>query len=206
VAFESLDHQQPWGTVRDNSTNKGFVAIMNSRTANSSSKRAVLDIGCSGGQMVRDFRDMGWLAVGLEGSDLSLKQGRANWPDLAGVNLFTCDAAKPFNVLADGKAVQFDLITAWEVLEHIHESQLPQLFSNITSHLAPGGHFIATTTSIPSLDSGVDLHVTKWTNAEWRKWVSANFPELEPVDIGLKYFQHVRHNDERSFLTYRKEN
>src|SRR6266571_5500054 len=102
VAFESPDHQAPWGTKYDNSTNRKFVLHMARMICGPGLKgdHAALDLGCSGGQLVKDFRDLGWLAVGLEGSDYSLKNQRANWPTLAGRNLFTCDISKPFRVLA----------------------------------------------------------------------------------------------------------
>ncbi|HEY0548629.1 MAG TPA: class I SAM-dependent methyltransferase, partial [Verrucomicrobiae bacterium] len=102
------------------------------------------------------------------------------------------------------KPAQFHLVTMWEVLEHISTPDLPQLFRNITYHLARGGYFVASTTSCPDVHNGVDLHQTKWSNAEWKAWLGKNFPELEWVDLGLKYYQFVRHNDEGSFLTYRK--
>jgi 2-polyprenyl-3-methyl-5-hydroxy-6-metoxy-1,4-benzoquinol methylase len=206
IAFESPDHLNPWGTGRDNSTNKKFVAVMAARIAAEfpNQRLGALDLGCSGGQLVKDFVDLGWYAAGLEGSDFSLKHGRANWPALGGKKLFTCDVTKPFQVFDGPKPAQFHLVTMWEVLEHISTPDLPQLFRNITHHLAQGGYFIASTTSRPDIHDGVDLHQTKWSNAEWKAWLGKNFPELELVDLGLKYYQFVRHNDEGSFLTYRK--
>lgn len=192
--------------MRDNSTNKKFVISMARRIQTEAGDKPLgaLDLGCSGGQLVKDFLDLGWLAVGLEGSDFSLKHKRANWATLARKNLFTCDVAKPFKITADGKPAKFNLITMWEVLEHIATPELPQLFANITIHLAEGGYFIASTTSVPDVHEGVDLHQTKWTNAQWRQWLAERHPELEHVELGLKYYQFVRHNEERSFLTYRK--
>jgi SAM-dependent methyltransferase len=205
VAFKSPDHLIPWGTMRDNSTNKKFVSFMKQRIeTDGQSGHGAMDLGCSGGQLVKDFADLGWLAVGLEGSDFSLKHQRANWPALAGKNLFTCDITKPFQVTTAGSPACFDLITAWEVLEHIPTSDLPMLFTNIVRHLKPGGYFVASTTSEPDIHDGVDLHQTKWPNAEWRKMIQTRFPDLEPVDLHLKYYQFVRHNEERSFLCYRR--
>jgi len=207
VAFESPDHLVPWGTSRDNSTNKKFVTVMRNRILHEHPQATLgaLDLGCSGGQMVADFRNLGWLAVGLEGSDFSLKHKRANWPMLAGKNLFTCDISKPFKLTTHGQPAQFHLITMWEVLEHIQSDKLPQLFDNISSHLALGGYFIASTTSQPDIHDGVDLHQTKWTNQEWQQWLAKTHPELETVDLGIKSYQFVRHNEEGSFLTYRKK-
>jgi SAM-dependent methyltransferase len=207
VAFESPDHLIPWGTSRDNSTNKKFVNFMRNRILRENPQVTLgsLDLGCSGGQLVADFRSFGWLAVGLEGSDFSLKHKRANWPALAGKNLFTCDITKPFKLTSRGQPVQFHLVTMWEVLEHIKTDDLPQLFNNIAAHLAPGGYFIASTTSEPDIHDGVDLHQTKWINAEWHRWLAQTHPEFDPVEIGLKSYQFVRHNQEGSYLTFRKK-
>ena len=96
------------------------------------------------------------------------------------------------------------MITAWEVIEHIHERDLPALFTNISNHLAPGGYFVASTTDVPDVHEGVDLHQTKWTNDQWRAWLAGHFPELEPVELGLKFYQYVRYGG-GSYLTYRKK-
>ena len=207
IAYESPDHIVPFGTTRDNSTNKKFVDYMASKLKSEmpEAQLGVLDLGCSGGQLVRDFLDLGWMAVGLEGSDFSLKHRRANWPALAGKSLFTCDITKPFTVMAGHKPARFHLLTMWEVLEHIHPKDLPQLFTNILAHLEPGGYFVASTTSTPDIHDGVDLHQTKWTNAEWHQWLAEHHPGLEPVDLRLKFYQFVRHNAERSFLSLRRK-
>lgn len=207
VAYESPDHKIPFGTMRDNSTNKKFVEFMAARIQGEAGEKPLgaLDLGCSGGQLVRDFYERGWLATGLEGSDFSKKHGRANWPALGGKNLFTCDITKPFQITTDGKPAQFHLITMWEVLEHIPEQDLPALFANINKHLHSGGYFIATTTSAPDVHDGVDLHQTKWPNDRWKSWLSTNVPTLASVDLGLKFYQYVRHNAEGSFLTLRKK-
>lgn len=206
IAYESPDHLNPWGTSRDNSTNKKFVEYMAARLRAEvpHSRLGALDLGCSGGQLVKDFTDLGWLAVGLEGSDFSLRHGRANWPRLSGRNLFTCDVTKPFRITAGQQPARFHLVTMWEVLEHIHPNDLPQLFDNIIAHLEPGGYFVASTTSAPDVHNGVDLHQTRWTNAEWKQWLARHYPSLVPVSLGLKYYQFVRHNQERSFLTLRR--
>jgi SAM-dependent methyltransferase len=206
IAYESPDHLTPWGTTRDNSTNKKFVDYMarRLRVETPNAELGALDLGCSGGQLVKDFLDLGWMAVGLEGSDFSLKHRRANWPALAGKNLFTCDITKPFQITTRHQPAKFNLVTMWEVLEHIHPSGLSQLFSNIMAHLERRGYFFASTTSAPDIHEGVDLHQTKWTNAEWQRWIAEHCPELERVDLGLRFYQLVRHNEERSFLIYRR--
>src|SRR5690242_7798922 len=90
VAFESPDHIAPKGTIDNNSTNKKFILYMDTKLHNEfgeNAKLRMMDIGCSGGQTVADFMSLGWGSVGLEGSDASLKQRRANWAHLANTNL-----------------------------------------------------------------------------------------------------------------------
>ena len=208
VAYESPDHIAPKGTAANNSTNKKFILHMDRKLRGEflGGTLRCLDLGCSGGQMVKDFMDLGWLGAGLEGSDYSLKHRRANWAQLANINLFTCDITKPFQVTLDGRPARFHLITSWEVLEHIATPDLEALFNNIRNHLEEGGYFIASTTCTPDIHEGIELHQTKWENSEWRAWVEKNFPDLEFVEVGLKIYQYVRYNFlHPSHLLYRKK-
>jgi 2-polyprenyl-3-methyl-5-hydroxy-6-metoxy-1,4-benzoquinol methylase len=109
-------------------------------------------------------------------------------------------------VKRDGQPARFHLITAWEVMEHIATPDLKQVFENVVRHLEPGGYFIASTTETSDIHEGLELHQTRWNNAEWRDYVSKNFPELEYSDVGLKIYQFVRYNFiHPSFLLYRRK-
>ena len=207
VAYESPDHKIPYGTARDNSTNGKFVLYMDEllhREFGDQTLR-VMDLGCSGGQMVIDFLKLRWMAFGIEGSDYSLKHRRANWKHYANRNLFTADITKPLHATINDQPATFHLITAWEVLEHIASVDLDALFENIRRHLEPGGYFIASTTSTPDVQNGIELHQTQWENSRWQDYVTRRFPDLQQVEVGLKTYQFVRCNfDAPSFLTYRK--
>jgi SAM-dependent methyltransferase len=208
VAFESPDHIAPKGTAVNNSTNKKFILYMDEKLHREFGKITcrMMDLGCAGGQTVADFMALQWQGVGLEGSDFSLKHRRANWAQLANRNLFTCDITKPYQIKLEGKPATFHLITAWEVMEHIATPDLIQVFSNIRNHLEPGGYFIASTTETTDLHEGLELHQTRWNNAEWRTFVAKNFPDLEYVEVGLKIYQFVRYNFlHPSFLLYRRK-
>jgi 2-polyprenyl-3-methyl-5-hydroxy-6-metoxy-1,4-benzoquinol methylase len=208
VAFASPDHIAPKGTAVNNSTNKKFVLHMDAKLHREFSQPTlhVMDLGCSGGQMVVDFIQLGWLGVGLEGSDFSLKHRRANWAHYANTNLFTSDITKPFQVKLNHQPLKFHLITSWEVLEHIAAPDLDQVFQNIVNHLEPGGYFIGTTTETSDIHEGLELHQTRWPNAQWRAYLEKKFPELEYVDVGLVIHQFVRYNFlHPSFLLYRKQ-
>lgn len=168
VAYDSPDHINPLGTIQDNTRNYAFYKKCRTLYG---PEMAFLDLGCSGGGLVFDFALNGHLAIGLEGSDRSQKMGRANWRTIPD-NLFTCDITKPFHLI-DTKAdapQKFNVISCWEVLEHIPEADLPQLIKNVKSHLADGGIFIGSVSKSPE----DPLHVTLQENAWWMDIFKSN--------------------------------
>lgn len=189
VACESLDHIYPHGTIRDNTRYPRFVRkcedILNERK-----NLAFLDLGCSGGGMVLEAALRGHLSIGLEGSDCSQKEQRAEWR-LLGSRLQTCDITKPFSLLqSDGMLQQFDVITAWEVLEHIAEADLPGLFNNIKNHLSPTGIFVGSIANWDDIDptSGVNWHVTvhpvEWWEEKFKSFGFSLCTELfDTIDL-----------------------
>lgn len=177
IAYESLDHLYPHGTIRDNTRYPRFVEKCEGLLA-PKTDLAFLDLGCSGGGMVLEAALRGHISMGLEGSDCSKKEQRAEWR-LLGDRLQTCDITKPF-CLRDsrGEMRQFDIITAWEVLEHIAEADLPGLFDNIKKHLADDGIFVGSIANWDDIDpeSGVNWHVTVHPYDWWKaKFEAAGF-------------------------------
>ncbi len=159
VALTSLDHMFPCGTSRDNSVNPVFNQKLYALFPEQ--KLYVLDLGCSGGGMVKSILDDGHTAVGLEGSNYSLLHQRAEWATIPD-SLFTCDITFPF-VLHDGneKPYPFDVITSWEVLEHIEEYDIVGVIENIHAHLKQNGLFIGSTTDMDWIENGIEYHRTK---------------------------------------------
>ncbi len=161
VACESMDHLHPWGTKNDNTRAPFFIRKCETLFPDKPVLRFA-DLGCAGGGIVLDALLRGHQAIGLEGSDYSLKHQRAEWRLLEN-NLFTCDIAKPYSVLyADGSPAYFDIVSAWEVFEHIPQEDVPQLAENIANMMAPGGYFIGTVSQVEDYEpeSGELLHVT----------------------------------------------
>ena len=144
VATDSLDHQHPHGTGWDNSVHAPFNAKILQRWPNA----RLLDIGCAGGGLVKSIIDDGGFAVGVEGSDFSKNQvpPRAEWATIPG-NLFTTDATKPFTILDDDTQIMFDVITCWEVMEHIAKDDIGGVLGNVANHLTPDGRFITSINS-----------------------------------------------------------
>jgi cyclopropane fatty-acyl-phospholipid synthase-like methyltransferase len=103
-------------------------------------KIKLLDIGCAGGHSVWQFNQQGHAACGIDGSDYRKIRNMPEWN--IEPNLFTCDATKPFQIYQDGVPACFDVITAWEFMEHIHVTDLPQLYQNVLTHLTSDGIFL----------------------------------------------------------------
>ncbi|MGD0654528.1 MAG: class I SAM-dependent methyltransferase [Thermoguttaceae bacterium] len=184
IAVESNDHKHPRGTKNDDTRFPRLVTKAEAVFPHQCPLR-FLDLGCSGGGLVLDFLLRGHYAVGLEGSDYSLRNQRAEWRVIP-QNLLTCDIAKPF-ILLDvdtDRPVQFDLITAWEVLEHLPETEIPQFFENVAKHLATDGYFLASVATFEDKDptTGAVWHVTVKEKPWWEEqFKAAGFEERRQV-------------------------
>lgn len=172
-AFDSLDHLYPVGSINDNFTSHGLLGDV-SDYFGVNNTIAMLDLGCAGGQFVRDFVEQGDIAVGLEGSNTALGgSGKGNWKKYHNKNLFLCDIGKPFEILNNGELLQFDFVHSEEVFEHIPEENIDCLLQNIKKHMKDNSvclFGISIVTSIHTLKDGstVDLHVTN-KPADW--WI-----------------------------------
>lgn len=165
IALGSLDHIHPLGTKQDNHTSAAFIMNLEAIFG----RFNLLDLGCAGGALVRDCILQEHGAVGIEGSDWSIKHERPHWPELHNKALFTADIAQPFTVYTPNRGTAvFDVVTAWDVLEHIKCGDLPQVFQNVKEHLDEDGLFIGSIYCGPSKHEGVDLHETQLSVEEWQ--------------------------------------
>lgn len=193
VATDSPDHLHPFGTARDNFVCPEF----NAKLFDLVPCPVVLDLGCAGGGFVHSIIKDGGDAVGIEGSDYSQKRGRAEWATIP-ENLFTADITKRFEIVdvephpvfSGGEhwtPVSFNVITAWEVLEHIREEDLSGVLDNIRRHLAPGGRLIMSINTLPSEHEGAALHQTVKSRKWWRDKLNwSGGYEIDPVET--EYF------------------
>ena len=199
IAYESPDHIMPWGTMRDNSTSIEFISELESYFLNQPIN--TIDLGCSGGQLTIDFHNKGHLAVGLEGSDYSIKHNRANWPEWYNKTLFTCDITKEYQVMNNNEPFKAQLITAWEIVEHIHPNDLEMFFNQIAKHLAPNGIFVASVSTKSDVIDGVVLHQSVFGETEWIFNILTDEGALRGSN--LKYhpypFKHAVRRDPGSF-------
>ena len=188
IAYDSNDHIFPWGTKRDNSKNPRFnnqlINLFQQRSAQSCIK--VLDIGCAGGGFVKSIIEDGHFSVGIEGSDFSKKNSRAEWRTIPR-NLFTCDVTQEFSIRNNGRKILFDVITCWEVLEHIPPNKLNAVLKNIKKNMAEGGLLICSIPNWPEIKNGVILHhIVKPKNWWLIRITMAGFICLPKY---VKYFQ-----------------
>ncbi len=186
VAVESIDHIFPWGAVFDNTRCLSFVTACERLFPGKILD--YFDLGCSGGGLILDFLLRGHHAVGIEGSDVSLRSGRAEWKLFSNTHLFTADATKPFQIEICAESltnqdvfVKFsaDIISAWEFLEHIREEDLPEVFQNVKNHLKINGYFIG---SIPFFKGGkIGIGINEAAVAALQKGVTYH-PTVKPYE------------------------
>jgi 2-polyprenyl-3-methyl-5-hydroxy-6-metoxy-1,4-benzoquinol methylase len=198
VAFESLDHLHPFGTIRDNHSNSIFInnllfllnpenSVFSLKKINKKFPFNLLDIGCSGGGFVKEISEKNVNSIGIEGSDISKKMNRAEWKTIP-ERLFTCDATKPYIIFDNEEKMFFDVVTAWEFFEHIEKDDLTGVMNNINSFTNKGAMLICSVSNFTSPHDGVELHRTR-ESKEW--WVSFFKENGYERDINLEiYFKN----------------
>jgi len=181
VAYDSPDHIGPWGTADNNTKNPKFNQKLLDYIPPQDIR--LLDIGCSGGGLVKTIIDDGGYAIGIEGSDYSQKQKRAEWATIPD-QLFTADATAPFAIMDDaGKQLSFNVVTAWEFFEHIAKDQLPNVLQNIKKHMSSNGILLASIAAYEEVINDITLHQTVLAKDEWQKFFAKHGlvrqPDLE---------------------------
>ncbi|MGQ0636921.1 MAG: class I SAM-dependent methyltransferase [Planctomycetaceae bacterium] len=187
LALDTNDSRHPRGARNDNS----IVPRFNQRLYDllgRGRRFSVLDLGCAGGGFVRTLIDDGHVAVGLEGSDFPRLTQRGEWSTVP-LHLHTCDVSRPFSICdpGTGETWRFDAITAWELLEHIHERDLKQLLDNIRRHLAPQGYVLCSIAAFEDRDEehGWVYHNTVQPRAWWlERFASEGLLAVEEHPLG----------------------
>jgi 2-polyprenyl-3-methyl-5-hydroxy-6-metoxy-1,4-benzoquinol methylase len=186
VASASPDHLMPWGTRYNNSRNHRFNDKLYRLFPHSESALKILDLGCSGGGFVKDCIDDGCLAIGLEGSDFSKKLRRAEWRNIPEY-LFTCDVTGDFEILLGGERLLFDVVTCWELIEHLTEEGIERVAANVRRHLASNGLWIMSVSPNEEIINGVRLHQTVQEKPWWlKKFAALGFEQCEHL---VAYFR-----------------
>lgn len=196
-AIDSQDQLNPQSTLEGKAINSDFVNYIKSKFGD---KINVLDIGTGAGGLVFDFLSNEILAYGIDGADYSKNNSLGFWGILKDF-LYTADATKPFKFLSNNKQFKFDLITAWEFLEHIPEEKLPSLFNNICNNLTNNGYFICSISLLEYQPYHVTLKPKDW-------WVQimkdSGLTVVDRDDFNYQFFYRgvgSRYEDPHNYFT-----
>jgi 2-polyprenyl-3-methyl-5-hydroxy-6-metoxy-1,4-benzoquinol methylase len=173
LAVSSNDYINPESTLEGDVRPTNFVLDCINILG---SQMSCLDLGVGAGGLVYEFVVNDVFAVGLDGSDFCKRYRVGYWPLLVN-NLFNCDLTESFQLTSciNSDVFRFDLITMWEVLEHIDEADLAALFKNVVEHLDAEGYFVGSISLLEYVDkSGHPYHVTLRPKAWWADVFSQN--------------------------------
>lgn len=203
VAVDSIDHLQPFGTVRDNNGNPILAERLKWFAVTEALSESLIDLGCAGGRWVRDAHEAGLTSVGVEGSDTNRRGGHHEWPHIPDL-LHTADIRYPFQIQVTPPEIdgaysitlpfRATYLTAWEVMEHIEESAVPQVLTNIVNHLESPGWFIGTIACNSSWNDGHEYHATiqpiEWWDEQFARHGLIRDETMEALCQGLWVRDH----------------
>lgn len=144
LVMESQDYLAPIGNISDNHFNISYLNEIEEFF--NKKKLSILDLGCAGGQFVVEANLRNHIAVGIDGVDHVLfnknAAGHHNWKKYYEKYFFLTDMGVNFEILENNLIYKFDLISAWEVVEHIFPQNMNIFLTNIVNHLKSNGLFI----------------------------------------------------------------
>jgi len=111
---------------------KYFEAELKKTRATFAPNSKVLEIGFGNGNFLTYGKEQQWEMFGTEVNKDLIESGRRH-----GFNVFHTDDLRAFS------DASFDLIVAFDVLEHVHLDQLADFLSQVKRVLISGGYFIA---------------------------------------------------------------
>tara|TARA_R110002020_G_scaffold339500_1_gene554626 strand:+ start:164 stop:859 length:696 start_codon:yes stop_codon:yes gene_type:complete len=194
------------GATENNHSNEVYLSELGRAT--NKKNFSYMDLGCAGGQSVVELHENGHVTCGVEGSDLgkmiSVSKSRStphprfigdteihnkdihdNWTTYKDVCLFKGDITKPFEIKDGNNELQkFDIITAWDVLEHPNPEDIPQVIENVKKHLNDDGQFICLI-NLVSCEHHRCIRPREW-------WIQ-RFKEQGLEDIGFDFNASPRH-------------
>ena len=109
-------------------------------------KGSVLDIGCGTGEFLNEMRANGWAVMGLEPSEDASEFARRELK----LDVMTGFIDETF---AHSIHANFDVITLWHVLEHVHEPK--EALTLIAKKMADAGLLMIAVPNIASLDARI---------------------------------------------------
>lgn len=148
-----------------------------------------LDLGTGAAGLVFEYVKNNIVGVGIDGSDYCRRYGIGFWPLLIH-NLYTCDITHPFCFKKNDGSMQFDVITMWEVFEHIPLNNIRDVLANVLSNLKPSGYFIGSISTIEYNGAdGICYHVTIKEKEWWKnEFLQSGLVILEKHPFNERFF------------------
>jgi len=165
------------------------------RYVKASPAHVLLDVGCANGDFPRAMQRFGWNVEGVEISNNSTAIDdfllyRQTFPEI------------PVN------APRYDVVTAWAVLEHVHDPGA--YFKKAAKVLRPGGFFVFNVPNFGSISSrhlyreDVPRHLYFFTEGNVRRYLSANGMELIEAFFDDRVYSMLAYNWLHYYLRFKR--
>lgn len=133
IARRTLEHyerhaQSFWDGTRNHDVAQNIAALL--RRIEGAPPFTILDLGCGPGRDLRTFRELGHVAIGLEGAARFAGMARA-WSG--------CEVWEQDFLRLDLPPARFDGVFANAVLFHVPTRELPRVLGELRAALKPGG-------------------------------------------------------------------
>src|ERR1044071_6171821 len=122
------DARSFWAGTRDHDVSQNIEALI--RHLLGPPPHTILDFGCGPGRDLAVFRDLGYVAVGLEGADEFVRMAREH---------SGCEVLHQDFLALDLGNEQFDGVFANASLFHVPSQELPRVLSELWTALKPAG-------------------------------------------------------------------
>jgi SAM-dependent methyltransferase len=109
----------------------------------------LLDFGCGGGAFLQRMHEQGWQVTGLDASPEAVRRVREE----LGLRALVGSLPHP-----DLEAAEFDVVTLWHSLEHVHDPL--EVLREVRRLLVPGGKVVV---AVPNIDS----RPFRWFGPSW---------------------------------------
>jgi 2-polyprenyl-3-methyl-5-hydroxy-6-metoxy-1,4-benzoquinol methylase len=137
--------------------------------------KRIMDVGCGGGAFLKIMQEAGFKVIGLELNTKAIAQSRAQGFEVHGrlLHELTPDIARG----------QFDLISLFQVLEHVPNPVL--VMRQAAQWLAPEGHIAISVPAEEGIIRITPYDVSNWPPHHVSRWHRSNFETLSQV-TGLR--------------------